>query len=147
MLADDSALHAALSGDDGLLTGLPKGALHVSLSTIAVATADHVAALHHERGQRYVSAPVFGRPDAAAAGRLFIAAAGAAADLDEAEPVLAAIGQKVFRIGDKPSAANLVIHTPSCRLSTRTSALPLSPSLRRRQYSRSAYCERSLTAE
>src|SRR5258706_7375648 len=108
MLADDSALHAALSGDDGLLTGLPKGALHVSLSTIAVATADHVAALHHERGQRYVSAPVFGRPDAAAAGRLFIAAAGAAADLDEADPVLAAIGQKYFRIGDKPSAANLV---------------------------------------
>jgi 3-hydroxyisobutyrate dehydrogenase-like beta-hydroxyacid dehydrogenase len=108
MLADDSALHAALSGDDGLLAGLPKGALHVSLSTIAVATADHVAALHHERGQRYVSAPVFGRPDAAAAGRLFIAAAGAAADLDEAEPVFAAIGQKVFRIGDKPSAANLV---------------------------------------
>src|SRR5258706_1807781 len=105
MLADDSALHAALSGDDGLLAGLPKGALHVSLSTIAVATADHVAALHHERGQRYVSAPVFGRPDAAAAGRLFI---GAAADLDEAEPVFAAIGQKVFRIGDKPSAANLV---------------------------------------
>nr|WP_283807630.1 NAD(P)-dependent oxidoreductase [Bradyrhizobium lablabi] len=108
MLADDSALHAALSGDDGLLAGLPKGALHVSLSTIAVATADQVAALHHERGQRYVSAPVFGRPDAAAAGRLFIAAAGAAPDLDEAEPVLAAIGQKVFRIGDKPSAANLV---------------------------------------
>jgi 3-hydroxyisobutyrate dehydrogenase-like beta-hydroxyacid dehydrogenase len=108
MLADESALHAALSGDDGLLAGLPKGALHVSLSTIAVATADHVAALHHERGQRYVSAPVFGRPDAAAAGRLFIAAAGAAADLDEAEPVLAAIGQKVFRIGEKPSAANLV---------------------------------------
>jgi 3-hydroxyisobutyrate dehydrogenase-like beta-hydroxyacid dehydrogenase len=45
---------------------------------------------------------MFGRPDAAAAARLFIAAAGAAADLDEAEPVFAAIGQKVFRIGDKP---------------------------------------------
>jgi 3-hydroxyisobutyrate dehydrogenase-like beta-hydroxyacid dehydrogenase len=95
MLADDSALHAALSGDDGLLAGLPKGALHVSLSTIAVATADQVAALHHKRGQRYVSAPVIGRPDAAAAGRLFIAAAGAVADLDEAEPVFAAIGQKM----------------------------------------------------
>jgi len=95
MLADDSALHAALSGDDGLLAGLPKGALHVSLSTIAVATADQVAALHHKRGQRYVSAPVIGRPDAAAAGRLFIAAAGAVADLDQAEPVFAAIGQKM----------------------------------------------------
>lgn len=108
MLADDAALHAALSGPDGLLAGLAPGALHVSLSTIAVATADDVAALHAERGQRFVSAPVFGRPDAAAAGKLFIAAAGASADIDAAEPVFATIGQKVFRIGDTPSAANLV---------------------------------------
>ena len=108
MLADDGALEAALSGPDGLIGGLPEGALHVSLSTISVATADAVAARHAERGQRYVSAPVFGRPEAAAAGKLFIAAAGATADLDEAEPLFAAIGQKVFRVGARPSAANLV---------------------------------------
>ncbi len=108
MLADDAALHAALGGPEGLLAALPAGAMHISLSTISVAAADHVAALHAERGQRFVSAPVFGRPDAAAAGKLFIAAAGAAVDLDAAEPVFAAIGQKVFRVGDTPSAANLV---------------------------------------
>jgi 3-hydroxyisobutyrate dehydrogenase-like beta-hydroxyacid dehydrogenase len=108
MLADDAALQVALSGPDGLLAGLPRGALHVSLSTIAVATADRVADLHRENDQRYVSAPVFGRPDAAKAGKLYIAAAGAAADLDEAEPFFAAIGQSVFRIGAKPSMANLV---------------------------------------
>jgi 3-hydroxyisobutyrate dehydrogenase-like beta-hydroxyacid dehydrogenase len=108
MLADDPALLAALNGPDGLLAGLPEGALHVAMSTNSVATADHAAALHKEHGQRYVAAPVFGRPDAAAAGRLWIAAAGAPADLDEAEPLFAAIGQKVFRVADKPSAANLV---------------------------------------
>src|SRR5260370_16112115 len=66
MLADDSALHAALSGDDGLLAGLPNGALHASLSTISVPIAYHVTALHHETGQHYVSAPVVRPPDAAA---------------------------------------------------------------------------------
>lgn len=108
MLADDAALHAALSGDDGLLAGLDKGALHVSLSTIAVATADAVETLHQERGQRYASAPVFGRPEAAAAAKLFVVGGGAAADLDEAEPYFQAIGQKLFRVGEKPSLANLV---------------------------------------
>ncbi len=108
MLADDGALHAALAGPDGLLAGLPAGALHLSLSTVSVAAADAAAALHAEHDQRFVSAPVFGRPDAAAAGKLFIAAAGAQADLQAAAPVFAAIGQKVFPIGDTPSMANLV---------------------------------------
>lgn len=108
MLADDPALFAVLAGDDGLLAGLPKGALHVSMSTIAVATAETVAARHAERGQRYLSAPVFGRPDAAAAAKLFIVAAGAAADIDEAAPLFDLIGQKLFRIGDTPAHANLV---------------------------------------
>ncbi len=108
MLADDGALHAALAGPDGLLAGLPAGALHISLSTVSVATADAAAALHAEHGQRFVSAPVFGRPDAAAAGKLFIAAAGAQADLQAAAPVFAAIGEKVFPIGETPSMANLV---------------------------------------
>lgn len=108
MVSDDAALLAILDGEDGLMRGLPKGSLHVSLSTIAVATADKLAERHKEHGQRYVSAPVFGRPEAAAAGKLFVVAAGADADIDEAEPLFQAIGQKVFRVGEKASAANLV---------------------------------------
>ena len=108
ILADDAALFAVLRGEEGLLKGLPERALHVSLSTIAVATADRVAKEHAAHGQRYLSAPVFGRPDAAAAGRLAIVAAGAAADIDEAEPCFQAMGPKLFRVGETPSAANLV---------------------------------------
>lgn len=108
MLADDSALEAVLHGADGLLAGLPAGALHISLSTIAVATADRVSALHAEHQQRYLSAPVFGRPEAAAAAKLFIVAAGAAQDIATATPLFEAVGQRVFQVGDKPSAANLV---------------------------------------
>jgi len=108
MLADDAALNGVLSGDDGLLAGLRSGALHVSMSTIAVATADQIAAAHGARGQRFLCAPVFGRPEAAAAAKLFVVAGGAAQDLQLAGPLLHAIGQRVFHVGATPSAASLV---------------------------------------
>jgi 3-hydroxyisobutyrate dehydrogenase-like beta-hydroxyacid dehydrogenase len=108
MLADDAALDEVLQGAEGLLQGLPRGALHVSLSTIAVSTAERVAGLHKERGQRFLSAPVFGRPDAAAAAKLFIVAAGAQPDFKEANILFPSIGQRVFYVGETPSAANLL---------------------------------------
>jgi 3-hydroxyisobutyrate dehydrogenase-like beta-hydroxyacid dehydrogenase len=108
MLADDAALEEVLRGNDGVIEGLPRGALHVSSSTIAVATADRVAKLHQDRGLRYLSAPVFGRPEAAAAAKLFIVAAGAKSDYTAANALFPAISQKVFYIGETPSSANLV---------------------------------------
>ncbi len=101
MLADDAALEAVVHGEGGIL-GAP--ALHVSHSTIGVALADRLAADQ----AAYVAAPVFGRPPAAQAGKLFVVAAGAADLIDRCEPLFAAIGQRVFRVGDTPSAANLV---------------------------------------
>jgi 3-hydroxyisobutyrate dehydrogenase-like beta-hydroxyacid dehydrogenase len=109
MLADDGALDSVLHGDSGLLAGLAKGALHVSMSTIAVATADRLTEEHHSRGQHFMCAPVFGRPEAAAAGKLFVVAAGDPADLERAEPWFRAIGQRTFGVGKKPSAASLVL--------------------------------------
>ncbi len=108
MLADDSALDAVMAGENGLLAGLRTGALHVSLSTIAVATADRIAASHSALGQHFLCAPVFGRPAAAAAAKLFVVAAGDPADFQSASPVLGAMSQRVFYVGGKPSAANLV---------------------------------------
>jgi 3-hydroxyisobutyrate dehydrogenase-like beta-hydroxyacid dehydrogenase len=108
MLADDAALTSVLSGADGILEGLRPGALHISMSTLSVAITERIAADHNARGQRFLCAPVFGRPDAAAAAKLFIVAAGAAADLETAKPVFGAIGQRVFRVGETPSAASLV---------------------------------------
>ena len=108
MLAHDAALLAVLDGDAGLFAGLARGSLHVSLSTIGVATADAVTQRHAERGQGFVSAPVFGRPEAAAAAKLFVVAAGSAADLERLQGLFAVISQRVFVIGEQPSAANLV---------------------------------------
>jgi len=103
MLADDAALESVVFGADGI-AGAP--ALHVSHSTISLALAERLAAL--PTGGGYVAAPVFGRPPAAEAAKLFVVAAGAPVDLDRCEPLFAAIGQRTFRIGDSAPAANLV---------------------------------------
>jgi 3-hydroxyisobutyrate dehydrogenase-like beta-hydroxyacid dehydrogenase len=108
MLADDAALDHVLSGPEGLLEGLRPGALHISMSTISVATAERIAGLHGTHGQHFLSAPVFGRPDAAAAAKLFVVAAGSSADFRTASELFSSISQRVFFVGETPSAANLV---------------------------------------
>lgn len=108
MLADDAALDAVLTGENGLVAGLRPGALHVSMSTIAVATADRTTATHRARGQHFLCAPVFGRPAVAAAAKLFVVAAGDPVDLQAASPLLGVISQRVFYLGETASAASLV---------------------------------------
>lgn len=108
MLADDRAVEGAVFGADGIAAGLPKDGVHVSMSTIGVACSERLAAAHAERGQHYVSAPVFGRPEAAAAAKLFIVAAGAAAMVERVTPILNVLGQRIFVVGEAPEQANLV---------------------------------------
>lgn len=108
MLADDPALESVVFGDSGVLSTLAKGAIHVSLSTISVALSNKLATAHTERGQKFVAAPVFGRPEAAASAKLFVTVAGPDDAVDVCMPLLEAIGQKTFRFGQNPADANLV---------------------------------------
>jgi 3-hydroxyisobutyrate dehydrogenase-like beta-hydroxyacid dehydrogenase len=108
MLADDSALESTVFADAGVLASLHKGAIHISCSTISVALSERLTQAHQKAEQRFVSAPVFGRPEAAAAAKLFVAVAGPTDTLDACSTIFDAIGQKTFRFGDKPSLANLV---------------------------------------
>ena len=108
MLADDHALENVVYGEKGVLERLPKDAIHLSCSTISVALSDKLTSDHQRAGQGYLSAPVFGRPEAAAAAKLFVVAAGDAPSIDKCQPIFDAIGQRTFRFGDKPSNANLV---------------------------------------
>ncbi len=105
MLADEHALQEVL---DGALAALPRGALHISMSTISVAYSRQLIERHTQYNQRYVAAPVFGRPDAAAARKLWIVAAGRADDRARARPLLEAMGQGVIAVGDDPVSANTV---------------------------------------
>jgi 3-hydroxyisobutyrate dehydrogenase-like beta-hydroxyacid dehydrogenase len=107
MLADDDAVSDIALGGGGVVAHLPKGAIHVSMSTISIALSERLARAHAQAGQRYVAAPVFGRPDMAAAGELFIIVAGDSA-LEVCMPLFTVLGQKVSRIGAEPAAANLV---------------------------------------
>jgi 3-hydroxyisobutyrate dehydrogenase-like beta-hydroxyacid dehydrogenase len=108
MLADDSALEAVTQAESGFLNSLPEGATHVSCSTISVAAAKRLKEAHAARGQRLVSAPVFGRPEAAESAKLFVVAAGTEQALDRCAPIFAAIGQKTFVVGNDPEMANVV---------------------------------------
>jgi len=108
MLADDPAVEEVTRGPDGIRDGLPPGGLHVSASTLAPETVERLAREHFDAGQVLLSAPVFGRPDAAAAGKLFVVAAGPAEALERARPLLDAFAQRVFTLGAEPAHANLV---------------------------------------
>jgi 3-hydroxyisobutyrate dehydrogenase-like beta-hydroxyacid dehydrogenase len=108
MLADDNAVEGAAFGAEGIIAGLAKGAIHVCMSTIGAALSERLASAHADAGQRFVAAPVFGRPDAAAAAKLFIVAAGDKDAVDACMPVFNSIGQRTFYFGLKPQYANLV---------------------------------------
>ena len=108
MLADDTAVSGVVLANGGIIENLPKGAIHISMSTISVALSKSLTQAHAEAGQRFVAAPVFGRPDAAAAAKLFIVPAGDPAAVEACKPLFAALGQKTIPIGTEPQAANLV---------------------------------------
>jgi 3-hydroxyisobutyrate dehydrogenase-like beta-hydroxyacid dehydrogenase len=108
MLANDDAVSAVTFGDDGVLASLRPGTTHVSSSTISVALSERLTAAHTEAGQGFVAAPVFGRPEAASAAKLFVVAAGDGDALQSLSPVFDAIGQRTFVVSDEPKAANLV---------------------------------------
>jgi 3-hydroxyisobutyrate dehydrogenase-like beta-hydroxyacid dehydrogenase len=91
MLADDDAASAIAFADEGLIATLPKGAIHVSMSSISVALSKRLAQAHAQAGQRYIAAPVFGRPEVAASGKLFIIAAGDPATIDACRPLFDAL--------------------------------------------------------
>jgi 3-hydroxyisobutyrate dehydrogenase-like beta-hydroxyacid dehydrogenase len=108
MLSDDAAVESVTFGGNGLLEHLAPGAVHISSSTISVALAERLAAAHAKAEQKFVSAPVFGRPDAAAAGKLFVVAAGSKQAVDAVAPLFDVIGQRTFVIAEEPQLANLV---------------------------------------
>jgi 3-hydroxyisobutyrate dehydrogenase-like beta-hydroxyacid dehydrogenase len=108
MLADDAAVSAMALGKDGVLQGMREKTTHISMSTITVALSDQLVGAHVAAGRHYLAAPVFGRPDAAAAGKLFVVAAGEADVIARCQPLFDAVGQRTFIIGDVPPWANLV---------------------------------------
>jgi 3-hydroxyisobutyrate dehydrogenase-like beta-hydroxyacid dehydrogenase len=108
MLADDHAVKDVLLGSGNLLSKLRPDQVHISMSTISVELARNLMEAHHGQGTGFVSAPVFGRPEVAAAAQLFVIAAGPKSAVAKCEPLFAAMGQKTFMAGEDPPVANVM---------------------------------------
>ena len=105
MLADDAAVEATVLGSDGALAALRPGAIHVGSSTISVALCRRLVETHAAAGVGFVAAPVFGRPEAAAAKQLWIVPGGSPADVERCAPIFGALGQGTFPLGPAPHAS------------------------------------------
>jgi 3-hydroxyisobutyrate dehydrogenase-like beta-hydroxyacid dehydrogenase len=106
MLADDAAVESVVFGAHGILEGLPPGGVHISHSTISTNLSHRLTVAHRQREQSFVAATVFGRPDAAQAGRLIVVAAGPPEAVERCRGPLEAIGRKLFVIGPEAPSAN-----------------------------------------
>jgi 3-hydroxyisobutyrate dehydrogenase-like beta-hydroxyacid dehydrogenase len=106
MLFDDAAHEDVLFGPNGLVDALSPGALHISCSTISVALSERLTAEHAKRGQRYVAAPVFGRPNIAEEGRLWTVVAGAESAIADARPLLETFSRGISVVGTEPRQAH-----------------------------------------
>lgn len=108
MLSDDYAAEQVIFGKDGVASGLKKGAIHVSNSTISAAFATRLMKEHQQREQGYLSAPVFGRPEAAEAKKLVVAVAGERTLIGRVRPLLDSIGRKTVVTGSEAWQANVL---------------------------------------
>ncbi len=107
MLANDASVRSVIV-DQGVLAAAAPGLIHVNLATISVELAAELDELHRQRKTTYISAPVFGRPDVAAEGKLNVVVAGDAAAIAKVRPILDALGQKTWPAGDRPERANAI---------------------------------------
>jgi 3-hydroxyisobutyrate dehydrogenase-like beta-hydroxyacid dehydrogenase len=107
MVADDQALEQIVFGEHGIASALKKDAVHLSHSTISTALARRLTAEHAQRNQGYLSAPVFGRPEAAEAKRLAVVTAGPATLIERCRPLFDAIGRATYIVGAEPWQANV----------------------------------------
>jgi 3-hydroxyisobutyrate dehydrogenase-like beta-hydroxyacid dehydrogenase len=107
MVTDDRALEELTTGPDGILSALPQGAIHASCSTVAPDTTRRLAEAHQAHGSVLVASPVFGKPDVAAAGKLWVGASGPAEAQQRLAAAHAAIGQGTHSFGEDPGAANV----------------------------------------
>ncbi|MEO8810542.1 MAG: NAD(P)-dependent oxidoreductase [Rhodanobacter sp.] len=106
MLADDQAVRSVFFAS-GLLDAMDRGTVHVNHATISVALAQELALAHAQRGLGYVSAPVFGRPDTAAAAKLNILVGANPSLVEQVRPLLEAMGSRIWPLGEAPERANV----------------------------------------
>jgi 3-hydroxyisobutyrate dehydrogenase-like beta-hydroxyacid dehydrogenase len=107
MLPDDPTIREVFITNELFMPG-ESSTVHINMATISVAFADEFAAFHRAAGVPYISAPVFGRSNIAAAGKLNILAAGDPIVIEKVRPALEAMSQRIWMLGALPRQANAV---------------------------------------
>jgi 3-hydroxyisobutyrate dehydrogenase-like beta-hydroxyacid dehydrogenase len=107
MLADDTAVSSIWLAA-GLARKTPAATVHLNMATTSLGIARELASAHASGGSSYISAPVFGRPSAAAQGQLDVIAAGPGHAIERCQPLFQAMAKQVFVIGAEPYKANAV---------------------------------------
>lgn len=105
-LMDDPSVLGLVQGGDGILQSMKPGAIHLCISTISPRCAETLEKVHEARGTGYVSGPVVGRPDAAAAAKLTTYLAGKPPAIDVVLPVCRTYASQVTVLAERPGAAN-----------------------------------------
>lgn len=108
ILANDRALEEVVLGENGILSNMETNSIHLSMSTVSPMTSAKLAEAHQQQGSHYLAAPVFGRPDAVVARKLWICLSGNEAAKERVRPLLDKLGQGVFDFGEVAQAANVV---------------------------------------
>jgi 3-hydroxyisobutyrate dehydrogenase-like beta-hydroxyacid dehydrogenase len=108
MLADDEALQRVSLGEQGILVGLRKESIHVDMSTVSPDTSRSLTQLYRGQGVYFIAAPVFGRPEAATAAKLWICPAGPAEAIERCRPLFEVMGQGVIVVGAEPHLASVL---------------------------------------
>lgn len=107
LVADDHALQAVTT--DALVKALGPGGIHVSMSTVSPDISRELSAHHQQLGVTFVAAPVFARPDAAAARMGNAVISGPAAGKEKIRPLLeAGFARNIFDLGEDAGSANVL---------------------------------------
>jgi putative dehydrogenase len=102
MVVNAAQTDAVLFGDEGAAKALPAGAVIISSVTMAPDDARALGSKAAALGVRYLDAPMSGGAGRAATGQLTIMGSGSPESFAAARPVLSAIAEKVYELGDEP---------------------------------------------
>ncbi len=107
-LMDDASVLDMATGENGILSGLKPGGIHIGLTTIQPKTSEKLVEIHRKAGCQYIAGPVVGRPDAAAAGELKTFLSGDPQVIDKCKPVYESYTSMAINVGSAPGAANVM---------------------------------------
>jgi len=99
-VSDTAAVEKILFGSDGVEQSLAEGMIIADSSTISPSATVKFAERVRTRGVAYVDAPMTGSKIGAGNGSLIFMVGGDEATIDRLNPLFAAMGKKIFRMGE-----------------------------------------------